>query len=240
MDDALEIMHKPPSHHPSHERIISSRTYALRRCTVEPPASSPWTSVATLDFGPPPFTSVNHGESLDMLALLARAFPYLNRLVIRANDSCVADILLAVDPFVRRRPEIGPPLREPGVMRLKTGLGCSSRSYVPSAAVKKICEPTCGHLHPLFISVHVTTLHELGADLNKILIHPSLALGLERINTMGVRLNVSAASCAGTHECLVSTIQAPRSCHSTAPSRFPSSKLRCPIYAASTSDSSRA
>ncbi|ORZ38305.1 hypothetical protein BCR44DRAFT_60031 [Catenaria anguillulae PL171] len=150
-----------------------------------------WPAVKSLTLAAPYFTQATSLDSLHALAKLADKFPNVTSLTIESSYTSLADILLWLDPFVRRPQcplqaltivrdslhESEPELDEPPA---------PTHAFTPLVADQR----NPGHLHTLVLVDRDTE------SMDDIAIHPGLLYGLERLNVRGVDLVVAAADLA--------------------------------------------
>ncbi|ORZ38342.1 hypothetical protein BCR44DRAFT_60060 [Catenaria anguillulae PL171] len=171
--------------------------------------TNPWLSVRTLTLGNPLFRRGFGLKSMHMLADFAGAFPNVTALTIRPVDTSIADVLLAVDPFVRRCDPVGKPITALGIVRkcdedpedkfsVLPAYRNSKNKVVPPPARShlRMDGPTKGHLKQLVLTDAAISEVDEKMLMNEIMIHPGLMHSIEYANLRGVRLTIAPPSLA--------------------------------------------
>ncbi|ORZ38294.1 hypothetical protein BCR44DRAFT_60022 [Catenaria anguillulae PL171] len=164
---------------------------------LAPLQSSPWTTVTSLTLGTPLFSPLNWLDSLHQLAIIAAAFPNVTSLSLKPYFPAIADVLLACDPFLRRPPAVGRPLRRLSIVRshseqklpeLKRAVQTDNKMVRTQLNMTRASPH---HLEQLVLAdTGLYGDHSWWQD-HPVLIHPGLLHGLKYANIMGAHVAVA-------------------------------------------------
>ncbi|ORZ38302.1 hypothetical protein BCR44DRAFT_60028 [Catenaria anguillulae PL171] len=151
--------------------------------------SLPLVNVRSLTLGTPFFAFATSAESLKSLHKFSTALPNLESLVIHSACTSIGDILISLDPLLRRPANR---VKELTIMRTSSHPARRELTCPPALPPKstfsknsnlRLDQATPGHLRQLILFDPKPT--------ETIAIHPGLLLGIERLNVRGVCLLVA-------------------------------------------------
>ncbi|ORZ38322.1 hypothetical protein BCR44DRAFT_34127 [Catenaria anguillulae PL171] len=158
--------------------------------------ANPWAHVTVMNLGSPLFTGPAETRTFDLVARFAQGFPNVTTLTMHICDISMMDALLTVDPFVRRTPDIGRPLKVLKVLRSNAINGIAQWADLPTKYSPpprtQLCmtRPTFGHLQELALNDRAKWSGH-GRQDNIVMIHPGLMHSLKHINIRAARLVVA-------------------------------------------------